>query len=381
MTAPPLGLDGGFVPELRPGLDVVTLAGETVIHHAGRIHALDPVATVVWQSIDGRASVDEIAGDLADAFAIPPATARRDVTTMVAELLAIDLLADPNRPARPPGPGPQPLVDPPGSCASCAEREWATRVALQIGDWLVSVGTDSAAVATAIRRVLAAHVVGTAGPADDQPPFVAVSSPDAIRSSGPQPVHLLHRADVVLARTRHRLDVVRALVELLATYGDLAGLDLATVRGLVVTGGERAMIVPVPDDLVRYRHALGRLGLRAADIPVAVVDPARAEAVVGAPGLEVGPAIEGFAPSTTGSATAPAVSPRWGRYPLVALSVAAPPTPAGVLLAFGADRGDHHDAAATEAALTSLVVSVPIVDALDPEAVAALLDRGDARDI
>jgi hypothetical protein len=53
-----------------------------------------------------------------------------------------------------------------------------------------------------------------------------------------------------------------------------------------------------------------------------------------------------------------------------------------VLLALGPDRGDHHDAAATEAALLSLVDSVPIVDVLDPEAVAALLDRGlDAGDI
>jgi hypothetical protein len=375
VTAPPLGLDGGFVPEVRRGLDVVTLAGETVIHHEGHIHALDPIATVVWQSIDGGASVDEIAAELADAFAIAPATARRDVTTKVAELLALDLLADPTVPARVPGSSPRLLVDPPGSCASCAEREWANRLTLRIDDKLVSVGTDSAAVATAVRRVLAAHLVTAPGPADEQPPFVAVTSPDAIRSAGPQPVHLLHRADVVLARTRHRLDVVRALVELLATYGDLAELGLATVRGLVVTGGERAVIVPVPEDLLRYRHELGRLGLRTADIPFAVVDPARAEVVVGAPDLEVGPAIEGLAPSTTGSATAPAMSPRWGRYPLVALGVAPPPTPAGVLLALGPDRGDHHDAAATEAALVSLIVSVPVVDALDPAAVAALLDR------
>jgi hypothetical protein len=39
----------------------VVLDGEAVIHRAGRVHALDPVATLVWRCCDGDASVDQIA--------------------------------------------------------------------------------------------------------------------------------------------------------------------------------------------------------------------------------------------------------------------------------------------------------------------------------
>ncbi|MGZ4801160.1 MAG: PqqD family peptide modification chaperone, partial [Acidimicrobiia bacterium] len=69
MTGAPVAVDGASVPQARPDVAVVTLDGEAVIHRRGQVHVLDPVATLVWRCADGEASVNEIAADLADAFA------------------------------------------------------------------------------------------------------------------------------------------------------------------------------------------------------------------------------------------------------------------------------------------------------------------------
>jgi hypothetical protein len=123
-------------------------------------------------------------------------------------------------------------------------------------------------------------------------------------------------------------------------------------------------VVPPPEEPVRFHRALADRGVRAAAVPVAVVDPGRSEAVIGAPGMSVDAAAlgaldEGALP--------------WGRVPLAGLGVAGPPSPAHALLTFAPDRDGHRDPDAVLAALVALVAAVPVVDAADPDAIAAAL--------
>jgi hypothetical protein len=347
------------VPAARADVAAATVDGATVVHHAGRVHSLDPIATLVWRCCDGRASVDDIAADLAPAFAVPLDRARHDVATAVAELERLDLLVAPRGDAR--SEGEELVADPPGSCASCADRDWPATVRLRIGPRLVEVGSGAAVVDAAIRAALPAHVVAGSGAPSGVPPFLAVDSPPV--QPPLRPLHLLHRGDTVLARSRTVGDAVRALAAYLAPLGDLAGLGLAAVDGWVVTGGDRALIVAEAPEAGRRRRELVDAGLRVSDVAVAVVDGRRGEAVVGAPGLEV---VDGALDPTTESVV-------WGRYPLAGLVVAGRPDPAVAFLTFAPARDDQRDHDANLAALATLVESVPVVTAVDADAIASHL--------
>jgi hypothetical protein len=383
MNGPLVAVDGTSIPRARADVASVTLNGEAVIHRAGQVHVLDPVATLVWRCCDGDASVDEIARELAEVFAVPAETVHRDVAAVVSELESLGLLAEPADEANPPEaartePVPDLLVDPPGSCASCADKQWRMRSTYRIGSRLVTVGTDRAPADAAMRQALAAHLAVAPAGTESTPPLLAVTWSEPVRDAtggDPQPLHLLQRGDTLVARSRRPADVVRALAGHLATYGDLAALGLATVGGVVVGAGDQAVIVPEPEDPIRFRRSLARHGVRVADLPVAIVDPVRGEAVVGAPGLTVDlGAIDGPARDRELLESAhPADALPWGRYRVVAMAVPAPATRAGALLAFGPRRDEHRDQDATFAALLALLDLVPVVEAVEPDAVAAWL--------
>jgi hypothetical protein len=234
---------------------------------------------------------------------------------------------------------------------------------LRIGRRHVELGTNAADVDAALRAVLPAHVVTGSDMATAAAPLLAVDSPPVATSPPFRPLHLVHRGDAVLARSRTVDDAVRALAAYLAPLGDLAGLGLAAVDGWVVTRGARALIVAEPPDAGRRRRELLDAGLRVSDVAVAVVDVARGQVVVGAPGLDV--VDRGLEPTTESVA--------WGRYPLAGLAVAGRPDPAVAFLTFAPARDDHRDHDANLAALAALVESVPVVTAGDAGTIAAHL--------
>jgi hypothetical protein len=352
------------VPAARRDLVAVTLDGATVIHRHGQLHALDPVATLVWRCCDGGATVDEIAADLAAAFGVPPERAREDVSAAVAELTRLDLLA--GAPRWGSEPEVAVLADPPGSCASCAEREWSARTALRVGARVAVVGSGTTDVDALLRAVLADHVVPVPAGLAAEPPFLGITAPAGAAGRGPRPVFLVHRGEANVARSRSAVGAVRAAVAYLASFADLAPLGLAALDALAVVRDGRAMLVPQPDEPVRFGHELADRGVATADVPVAVVDAARREVVVGAPAFHVDAAAFGD--------DAPELA--WGRYAITALGVAGVPSPARALLEFAPSRDDARDPGLAFAALVALAESVPVVDAVAPDAIArALGDR------
>lgn len=375
MTVPRTAVDATARPRARADVAAVTLDGETVIHDHGRIHVLDPVATLVWRCADGDATVDEIAADLASAFPAAPESVRRDVAGAIGTLTELGLMEDDDPAPAVPIDGFERLMDPPGSCVSCAERTWALRQGYRVGHRVAVVGTNSARADAVMRAALANHVVDLAATADDaEPPFFAVDVHDDPPAAFPHRLQLLHRGDTIAARSRRPDRIVRALVGHLASYGDLGALGLAAVNGLVVGRGDRAWIVSEPRDPLRFRRALAARGVLVADVPVALVDPATGEVVVGAPGLDVDvAAIDALAPESAGSEPDPLP---WGRYRVAALGVDGTPSPTAALLALGPIAGDHRDHDETFGALLALLDAVPVRDAVDPDGIADGLGHG-----
>jgi PqqD family protein of HPr-rel-A system len=66
----------------------VELDGEAVLFDetSGSLHLLDPVATVIWNRLDGGATVDALAADLSEVFAADRHRVRDDLVTFVREL-------------------------------------------------------------------------------------------------------------------------------------------------------------------------------------------------------------------------------------------------------------------------------------------------------
>ena len=87
-------IDHGFVPAQAEAAYTVELDGEAVVldEARNRLHHLNPTATLVWACFDGTGSIDEIARDLADAFASSPEAVSIDVLTLAQELGAEGLL-------------------------------------------------------------------------------------------------------------------------------------------------------------------------------------------------------------------------------------------------------------------------------------------------
>jgi peroxiredoxin len=81
-------IDGAFVPLQRPDVTAVVLEGETVVLAEGEAGAffLDELATLVWNTFDGSASLDELAEDFADAFEGDLDVVRQDILTLTQDI-------------------------------------------------------------------------------------------------------------------------------------------------------------------------------------------------------------------------------------------------------------------------------------------------------
>ena len=77
-------IDGAFVPVQRNGVTTVVLDGEAVALAEGATsaHFLDELATLVWSTFDGSATIDELAADFADAFATELDVVREDIVNL-----------------------------------------------------------------------------------------------------------------------------------------------------------------------------------------------------------------------------------------------------------------------------------------------------------
>ena len=78
-----IGID--FTPQPRPAVACAAVGPEMVLvdGDTGMVHALNPVAAIVWQCLDGHATVADLVADLADGFGAPLDVVRDDVLEMI----------------------------------------------------------------------------------------------------------------------------------------------------------------------------------------------------------------------------------------------------------------------------------------------------------
>lgn len=81
-------------PRVRDDLAVVELDGEAVIYDErnGDLHRLNPTATVVFSLLDGSATLEELARDLAEAYSIHVQEVEGQLRTLVVQFAESHLL-------------------------------------------------------------------------------------------------------------------------------------------------------------------------------------------------------------------------------------------------------------------------------------------------
>lgn len=89
---------GRFVPHRRVTLAEAELDGDVVIYDdAGdAMHILNSSAALIWQSLDGKATVDDLVEDFVDLTGSPRETIRADLVATLASFLDRNLLARQN---------------------------------------------------------------------------------------------------------------------------------------------------------------------------------------------------------------------------------------------------------------------------------------------
>lgn len=121
MSASP-SFDDATMPAVRTDLSSAVIDGERVVYDPIRseVHQLNPIGTIIWDFLDGSATVAELAADFADAFEVPTDQVRSDLLALLTSLEEHSLLQDGAIPAsKPPEPAsaeptqPEYLVDPP----------------------------------------------------------------------------------------------------------------------------------------------------------------------------------------------------------------------------------------------------------------------------
>lgn len=75
-------------PRVRAELTVVELDGEAVVYDAESmdVHRLNPTATLILGLLDGSATLEELAIDIAEVFERPPDEVRAQLDQLVTEL-------------------------------------------------------------------------------------------------------------------------------------------------------------------------------------------------------------------------------------------------------------------------------------------------------
>ncbi len=102
----PEEIDAGFAACPRDSVVSTRFDNEILLvdRLSGRMHVLNSTGALVWEYLDGEVTLDELAADLADAFAAPIETVRADIVEMTRELGYLGLVAGVSPPAQSPTP-------------------------------------------------------------------------------------------------------------------------------------------------------------------------------------------------------------------------------------------------------------------------------------
>ena len=337
---------------VRPDLTAVEVDGEIVVYddRRRRLHRLNPSATMLWNCLDGHATLAEIARDIADELNADSETVLSDIVSLAGALASEGLLVgteDPPKAASSvPGSGEEsPFVAEGGS--ACMDRSFPrgaqSSMTVGIGSKLIGIRLSTPELEHAALSVLRPSVVeGVDAPANLSVVLTSARSGTAIYWS--------YVSGRLAARTRGLQGAIRSVVDLLSAYDD-GGADegLVRIETVVATRDGQAVLL-CPESRVWVPGLYPRLrseGWQVHDSPWAHLDPIGGEVVIRPPSVAFDEAELRALPShrLDGEGLLP------GRYPVTAW--VAPPqevvdtsTAAGQLVGVAAESPDlHRDAA------------------------------------
>ena len=90
----PMMIAPDFVPRFRGDVVAIPVQNETILYEkdTGRIHQLDPIATLVSGCFDGHTSIATMIDELVEAFGADRATVETDVLELARRLGKLGLL-------------------------------------------------------------------------------------------------------------------------------------------------------------------------------------------------------------------------------------------------------------------------------------------------
>jgi len=234
------GLD--FVPQLRSDIGRRDLDGESVVWSSLATDpiALDPVATVMLDVVDGDASIGDLAADVHDAIGVPLDTAQRQVAKVIELFSSAGLLATSS-------PEPQGVeeIQPrdlfasgPTPCSENASRLGTVTFHLRFGDQTIRIACDSRRGARKLRAALDGHIVNET---DEVPLGFVLTAPQGLHRDH----RLTDRSGFVLSEARGLESGLHALACHLTAFLPPAP-GTVRVRARMVAAGDRAVVCLFP---------------------------------------------------------------------------------------------------------------------------------------
>jgi hypothetical protein len=273
---------------------LVVPGGGVLTDPDGGLHQLNPTGVLVWQLLDGRATLAEIAADVAAVAGAPVVDVLADLTQLADQLDAAGLLEPPGAPAAPGAPARAAVtgrrtLDEPGSCIPCGSKlaamPWSGFLTLGVGDLAVGVRTHPDAATDLVAEVFGALVVDDAARDNFSVRLAEAEGPGA-RPGPARALHLCYRADRLIGRARRPEALLSTLAAHLASLAPPAGLVALDAAAVLDGCGRAVLLAPAPALEVAFARAIGAAGLHLGDGPP-LWDPAAGQVLLGAPGLGV----------------------------------------------------------------------------------------------
>jgi hypothetical protein len=160
---------------------------------------------------------------------------------------------------------------------------WAASSTFGVGDFWIGVRSSTDEFDARLRRVLAAHDA----PDVDAPANYTCKLASGDGPRGQRGLHFLYRGTSSIVRTRSERRLMHALLAELSWFAAPPDPTLLSVHGIALVGANGALIAPptLRPWLSTIERRLRAKGLRIADTPTVLVDPARSEVVVPEPAL------------------------------------------------------------------------------------------------
>jgi hypothetical protein len=303
-----LELDRGARPVAAP-VEEALLDGELVLYNPvdHRIHHLDRTGALVWQLLDGTATVGELVDDIAEAFGAPAEQIEADVADILTSLAGEGLLEETSSGRMDPYPADH-LSDPANPCDSDLPH-------LSMGDWItIAVNGRRVALRTTpaltdgLGTILDAHR-STFDPDEAEAHFSAFVSQDD------RDVHRLYHGFCPRTRSVDPSRVLRSLVDHAAMALPAEPGTISLFARVAILDGQRAVVLPhmIDEGLQKWDARLRQAGVVLSDAPIVGLDIGAREIVL-SDRLGYGAALDELAEGLP--ARRQEAPPAPGRYPI-----------------------------------------------------------------